>query len=218
MAFGSGQSYTDFGRPTGGTPAALEPFIEVMLRGIVGFRFAITRLEGKWKMSQNRDMKDRDGVVQGLGKRRRSDDLEIAEIVSGLVTSSNLTDGTEPKCRSSASGQGFKKADNKANIVTNLGPRTGRGIRPTSPHRIQPLPALGKIMASDDKKVKTSPAQTEQAPPKSKETSGVDLSKVEGGETAADSPSGYSRGEGQKPVSKAYKDNWNVIFGKKKKR
>jgi predicted FMN-binding regulatory protein PaiB len=40
-------------------------------------------------MSQNRDMKDRDGVVQGLGKRRRSDDLEIAEIVSGQVTSSN---------------------------------------------------------------------------------------------------------------------------------
>ena len=25
-------------------------------------------------------------------------------------------------------------------------------------------------------------------------------------------------GEGQKPVSKAYKDNWNNIFGKKKKR
>ena len=89
MSFGSGQSYTDIGRPTGGTPAGLEPFIEVMLRGIVGFRFAITRLEGKWKMSQNRDMKDRDGVVQGLGKRRRSDDLEIAEIVSGQVTSSN---------------------------------------------------------------------------------------------------------------------------------
>ena len=26
-----------------------------------------------------------------------------------------------------------------------------------------------------------------------------------------------SRGEGQKPVSKAYKDNWNAIFAKKKK-
>jgi transcriptional regulator len=33
-----------------------------MLRGIVGFRFPVTRLEGKWKMSQNRDMNDRDGV------------------------------------------------------------------------------------------------------------------------------------------------------------
>jgi transcriptional regulator len=30
-------------------------YIETMLRGIVGFRFVITRLEGKWKMSQNRE-------------------------------------------------------------------------------------------------------------------------------------------------------------------
>src|SRR5207237_9643818 len=61
---------------------APESFIEVMLRGIVGFRFAITRLEGKWKMSQNREAKDRDGVVTGLGERGAGDDLEIAEIVS----------------------------------------------------------------------------------------------------------------------------------------
>jgi hypothetical protein len=27
-----------------------------------------------------------------------------------------------------------------------------------------------------------------------------------------------ARGEGQKPVSKAYRENWNVIFAKKKKR
>ncbi len=74
-----------------------------------------------------------------------------------------------------------------------------------------------KMMASDDKKVKTNPAQKNEAPPKSKGTSGVDL-KAEGGEIAADLPSGYSRGEGQKPVSKAYRDNWNVIFAKKKKR
>ena len=30
--------------------------------------------------------------------------------------------------------------------------------------------------------------------------------------------SNYSRGEGQKPVSQAYKDNWNDIYGKKKKK
>jgi transcriptional regulator len=42
---------------------APESFVEVMLRGIVGFRFAITRLEGKWKMSQNRDIADRGGVI-----------------------------------------------------------------------------------------------------------------------------------------------------------
>jgi transcriptional regulator len=53
-----------------------------MLRGIVGFRFAVTRLEGKWKMSQNRDVKYRDGVAKGLGKRGNHDGLEMAEIVS----------------------------------------------------------------------------------------------------------------------------------------
>jgi transcriptional regulator len=56
-------------------------YIDVMLRGIVGFRFPITRLEGKWKMSQNRDMKDRDGVANGLRARGDGDDLDIAEIV-----------------------------------------------------------------------------------------------------------------------------------------
>jgi hypothetical protein len=43
-------------------------------------------------------------------------------------------------------------------------------------------------------------------------------SKAEGGEKDVDLSSGYSRGEGQKPVSKAYKENWNLIFAKKRKR
>ncbi len=41
-------------------------FIDVMLKGIVGFVLPITRLEGKWKMSQNRPAEDQSGVVQGL--------------------------------------------------------------------------------------------------------------------------------------------------------
>ena len=84
-------------------------------------------------------------------------------------------------------------------------------------------------MASDDKKSKTSPAPKKEPPLKDKGTSDVapakDKSvpegappKAEGSETAAAAPSSYSRGEGQKPVSKAYKDNWNAIFAKKKKR
>ena len=71
-------------------------------------------------------------------------------------------------------------------------------------------------MASDDKKIKTNPASKNGDPPKNKSTSGVEPSKAEGGEVAATLPSGYSRGERQKPVSKAYKDNWNAIFAKKK--
>ena len=86
-------------------------------------------------------------------------------------------------------------------------------------------------MASDDKKTETSPAsknetavkkeaaakKKDEGQPKNKINSD-DPSKAEGSEKASDSPSGYSRGEGQKPVSKAYKDNWNAIYAKKKKR
>ncbi len=62
---------------------APETYVATMLRGIVGFRFAITRLEGKWKMSQNRELQDRHGVVAGLRTRGGSDDLEIAEYIAG---------------------------------------------------------------------------------------------------------------------------------------
>ena len=91
-------------------------------------------------------------------------------------------------------------------------------------------------MASDDKKSKADPVQKTEAPPKSKSTadakstsevkSSADAKstadaapgKAEGGEKDAGSSSGYHRGEGQKPVSQAYRDNWNLIFGEKKKR
>jgi len=61
---------------------APDTYTQVMLRGIVGFRFAVTRLEGKWKMSQNRDIQDQVGVVKGLRNRGDGDDLEIAKIIS----------------------------------------------------------------------------------------------------------------------------------------
>jgi len=66
---------------------APESFVEAMLRGIVGFRLPIARLEGKWKMSQNREMKDREGVVAGLERRAEGDDCEVAEIVSAQIVS-----------------------------------------------------------------------------------------------------------------------------------
>jgi transcriptional regulator len=66
---------------------APESYIDVMLRGIVGFRFAIARLEGKSKMSQNREAHDREGVVTGLTARANGDDLEIAEAVTRAMKS-----------------------------------------------------------------------------------------------------------------------------------
>jgi transcriptional regulator len=64
---------------------APDTFIAAMVRGIVGFRFVITRLEGKWKMNQNRELNDRAGVVKGLGDRGRADDWEMAEFVSRSI-------------------------------------------------------------------------------------------------------------------------------------
>lgn len=47
---------------------APERFIEAQLKGIVGFALEIETLTGKYKMSQNRPAKDRDGVVAGLAE------------------------------------------------------------------------------------------------------------------------------------------------------
>ena len=77
-------------------------------------------------------------------------------------------------------------------------------------------------MASDNKKAKANPAPKSDADTKDKSTAGEAVSKTEGGEAAAATPSNYSRGEGQKPVTTAYKENWNAIYAKqnatKKKR
>ncbi len=42
------------------------PFVEALLGQIVGLEIPIDRIEGKWKLSQNRPQADRDGVTAGL--------------------------------------------------------------------------------------------------------------------------------------------------------
>ncbi|MEX2649521.1 MAG: FMN-binding negative transcriptional regulator [Alphaproteobacteria bacterium] len=41
-------------------------FIEAQLKAIIGIEIAVTRIEGKWKVSQNRPEADRAGVIQAL--------------------------------------------------------------------------------------------------------------------------------------------------------
>jgi len=45
---------------------APESFIQAQMKGIVGLEIPIARIEGKWKMSQNRPEADRLGVYAGL--------------------------------------------------------------------------------------------------------------------------------------------------------
>jgi transcriptional regulator len=60
---------------------APEAFIRAQLRGIVGLRMPITRIEGKRKMSQNRSAADRAGVAAGLAASDRATDREVANLI-----------------------------------------------------------------------------------------------------------------------------------------
>ena len=68
------------GRPDPWTPGdAPEDFIAGMLRGIIGVRLTIARLEGKWKMSQNRTAADRIGAAAGLAADGKADVAALVE-------------------------------------------------------------------------------------------------------------------------------------------
>jgi transcriptional regulator len=59
-------------------------FIETQLRAIVGIEIPISRLLGKWKMSQNRTAADQAGVVRGLRESADADAAWIAQSVEQL--------------------------------------------------------------------------------------------------------------------------------------
>jgi len=56
-------------------------YIEGLSRGIVGVEISIEAIEGKWKASQNRPRRDREGVVEGLNALGSSRSLQMARIV-----------------------------------------------------------------------------------------------------------------------------------------
>jgi len=57
------------------------PFIDAQLKGIVGLRLPVTRLEGKRKMSQNRNDADRAGVAAGLAESADAADRAVAALI-----------------------------------------------------------------------------------------------------------------------------------------
>ncbi len=59
-------------------------YVEKMMKGIVGFALAITRLEGKFKMSQNRSATDRERVAAELRASQDPVRCEVAELVGGV--------------------------------------------------------------------------------------------------------------------------------------
>jgi len=57
-------------------------FVAVQLKAIVGIEIAITRIEAKWKMSQNRSEADRHGVIAGLHTEGGHDQTAVAKLVA----------------------------------------------------------------------------------------------------------------------------------------
>jgi transcriptional regulator len=56
-------------------------YVASLVRGVVGFEIQVTRLVGKWKVSQNRADADIPGIVDGLRAEGTESDLAMATLV-----------------------------------------------------------------------------------------------------------------------------------------
>ncbi|MCG8563023.1 MAG: FMN-binding negative transcriptional regulator [Hyphomicrobiales bacterium] len=63
---------------------APDDFVQRQLRAIVGIEIPVARLEGKWKVSQNRNAADRAGVAKGLSASADAEDRSVAALVSDV--------------------------------------------------------------------------------------------------------------------------------------
>jgi hypothetical protein len=83
------QHEADFPAPWNVTDAPAA-YVDGQLKGIIGIRLRLDRLEGKWKVSQNRPAADRQGVAAGL----RDLGAEASEAMANLV---DATLQTQPR-------------------------------------------------------------------------------------------------------------------------
>jgi transcriptional regulator len=66
-----------------------EPYVQSMLKGIVGVELAVTRLEGKFKLSQNRPAADRPRIIAALERRADADSCAVADLMRQREPGSN---------------------------------------------------------------------------------------------------------------------------------
>lgn len=57
---------------------APQDFLEQLVKSTVGLEIEITRLEGKWKLSQNQLSEDIDGVIDGLAQSPSAKERDVA--------------------------------------------------------------------------------------------------------------------------------------------
>jgi transcriptional regulator len=77
---------TDASEKGGATPWSVSDapanYIQQLLNGIVGLELEIRSIEGKWKVSQNRNARDKQGVVEGLAALNTAESLAMRDLVS----------------------------------------------------------------------------------------------------------------------------------------
>lgn len=73
---------------------APRPYIEAMLRGIVGVEMRVERIEAKRKLSQNKNAADFEGVIAGLDASEKAASSEIAALMRQTRAPSGDPDGT----------------------------------------------------------------------------------------------------------------------------
>jgi transcriptional regulator len=63
---------------------APDAFVDAQLRGIVGIEVTVDTVEAKAKLSQNRSVEDRLGVIAGLGEEQRPQSAAVATAMRSL--------------------------------------------------------------------------------------------------------------------------------------
>lgn len=85
------QSLTKYHEDKQATPwqisEAPESYIETMLAAIIGIEIPLTRLTGKWKVSQNRPEQDRLNIAAGLRMNAEQNAQTMATLVAATVIS-----------------------------------------------------------------------------------------------------------------------------------
>ncbi len=61
-----------------------EDYLQKMMQGTVGFEIEITRLEGKFKMSQNRSASEQQRVIAALRESQDVSNVQVAELMSEI--------------------------------------------------------------------------------------------------------------------------------------
>jgi transcriptional regulator len=58
-----------------------EPYVQSMLNGIIGIEIAVSRLDGKFKLSQNRPAADRPRIIAALQRRADPESDAVAQLM-----------------------------------------------------------------------------------------------------------------------------------------